>query len=236
MYTFIREDDWGCYNEKGMFLKGTFDKDGYCKHNKVLCDDGKHHNLMEHNMKWIFFNGEIPEGKVIDHIIPVSNGGTNKLSNLRLVTPKENSNNQKTLENLSKALKGKYTGEKHWCTGKHLSEETKKKISEWRKTNQFGENNPMYGKKLSEKRRNEISKFNSKPVIRILENGEIEYYESAKIAAYKYNLNNSSISMACKGKYSNSHRYKNSEWYYETTTPMQWNELIEEIKRKLFRT
>ena len=106
-YTFIAEDDWGCYNEKGRYLKGTFDKDGYCAHNRVLCDDGKHHNLREHNMKWEYFNGEIPEDKVIDHIIPISNGGTNKLSNLRLVTPKENSNNQMTRRNLSKALKGK---------------------------------------------------------------------------------------------------------------------------------
>jgi hypothetical protein len=68
--------------------------------------------------------------KVIDHIIPIKNGGTNKLSNLRVVTPKENQNNPKTLENMSKALKGKYTGNKHWMTGKHHSEETKKTMSE----------------------------------------------------------------------------------------------------------
>lgn len=128
-YTFNAEDDWGCYNEDGKYLKGSFDKDGYNRHN-LRCTDGKKHTLREHNMKWEYFNGKIPDDKVIDHIIPIRNGGTNKLSNLRLVTLVENQNNPLTRKNKSKALKGKYTGEKHWMTNKHHSEETKKKMSE----------------------------------------------------------------------------------------------------------
>ena len=39
----------------------------------------------------------------IDHIIPINNGGTNKLSNLRLATREENNNNPNTRKNNSKA-------------------------------------------------------------------------------------------------------------------------------------
>lgn len=48
-----------------------------------------------------------------------------------------------TREKLSKALKGKYTGENSSFYGKHHSEETRKKLS----LSKMGEKNPMYGKK-----------------------------------------------------------------------------------------
>ena len=51
-----------------------------------------------------------PENKpFIDHIIPLSNGGEDVLSNLRWCTQKENMNNELTTINLSKA----FTGKKH---------------------------------------------------------------------------------------------------------------------------
>lgn len=51
-----------------------------------------------------------PENKpFIDHIIPLSNGGKDELSNLRWCTQEENMNNEKTLQNLSNA----FTGRKH---------------------------------------------------------------------------------------------------------------------------
>lgn len=213
-YTFNKEDDWGCYNEKGRYLKGSFDKDGYCVHMKVLCDDGKHHNLREHNMKWVYFNGEIPEGLVIDHIVPIRNGGTNKLSNLRLVTVKENTNNPLTLDNLSKALKGKYTGEKHWMTGKQHSEETKKKISKWASENQFGEENPFYGKHWNDKQREAFKKAHCRKIKQTTSDGSTFIYDSAADAARKNGFDHSSISKACRGTYLSSHYYKSSEWSY----------------------
>lgn len=212
-YIFKAEDDWGCYNEKGDFFKGYFDKDGYCRHS-FRCTDGKQHGLQEHRMKWEYFNGKIPEGMVIDHKIPISEGGTNKLSNLRVVTPKENCNNPLTKKNLSKALKGKYTGEKHWLKGKHHTEETKKKMSEWRSKNQFGDKNPMYGKKLTDEHKLILSKSRSKRVVQITDNGDKIEYKSVTEAAKKNNLNISSIAKACKGLYMGSHKYKNSEWDY----------------------
>lgn len=55
-----------------------------------------------HRIIWKAFNGEIPEGMEIDHIIPLKNGGTNALSNLRLATHKDNCNNPISVENYKK--------------------------------------------------------------------------------------------------------------------------------------
>lgn len=58
-----------------------------------LFKNGDRESKSIHRLVWESFNGEIPEGYEIDHIIPLRDGGTNALSNLRLVTPKENKNN-----------------------------------------------------------------------------------------------------------------------------------------------
>lgn len=117
-YTFNEEDDWGDY-DNGKPRKGHFDKLGYCRHN-YKCNDGKHHNYLEHVAKWEYFNGKIPEGMEIDHKKPIRNGGTNKLSNLRLVNHKENMNNETTIDNFKKSKE-------------IISDESRKKMSDAKK-------------------------------------------------------------------------------------------------------
>ena len=112
-YTFKAEDDYGYYSN-GKYHKGYVNKMGY----NIFCPidwNGNKRWEYVHIAKWIYFNGEIPEGLEIDHIIPVRNGGTNKLSNLRLVTHGENMNNSITLDNFSRRV---------------VTEETRKKMSE----------------------------------------------------------------------------------------------------------
>ena len=123
-YTFKADDDWGDYYE-GNYRKGTVHNKGYRCH-WYNCTDGNRHKLYEHVVKWEFFNGKIPNGYEIDHIIPVSNGGTNKLDNLRCVTRKENLNNPNSFSNKSISHKGK----KPWNKGKPWSDVTKKKIAD----------------------------------------------------------------------------------------------------------
>lgn len=150
-YSFNEEDDWGDYsNGKKRMAKPN--KEGYVSH-KYVCDDGVIRKRLEHVVKWEYFNGKIPKGMQIDHIIPISCGGTNKLSNLRLVTPKENSNNPITLKNASKVRKGKKFSDE-WkrhisesLKGRKMSEEARKKNSETHKGLLVGEKHPMYGKK-----------------------------------------------------------------------------------------
>lgn len=154
-YTFKEEDDWGCYNSDGNYLKGYFDRE-YLKH-KFICDDGKQHKMSEHTAKWEYFNGKIPEGMEIDHIIPISNGGTNKLSNLRLCTHADNNRNELSRKNHSIAARLRKLTEEtkqkisEAHKGKHHSEETRKKMSQ---------NSAKYwsGKKRDMKR-DELGKF-----------------------------------------------------------------------------
>lgn len=89
---FKEDDDWGYYTSDGKYFTGTFTSRGYNQFH-LKCCDGKYHTIQAHRLKWEYFNGKIPTGMVIDHIIPISEGGTDKLSNLRVTTQKGNVNN-----------------------------------------------------------------------------------------------------------------------------------------------
>lgn len=92
------------------YLKGKKDRDGYTLF-ELSSKDGKFHTYKLHRILAELYC-EVPSGYTIDelevdHIKPISEGGTNDVSNLRWVTPKENHNNPKTLLNMSKAMKNK---------------------------------------------------------------------------------------------------------------------------------
>ena len=228
-YTFNAEDDWGDY-DNGVYRKGFIDKNGYCYH-MYKCNDGKRHSMSEHIAKWEYFNGRIPDGLEIDHIIPVRNGGTNKLSNLRLVTKKENANNPLSLENKSYAQKKRFEDEdertkqterlkKYW-----ENEDERKRYSEMF----TGDKNPNYGNKWSLEQRLNFSTFcktdpkaiehtyelnmkKRKPLLQILQNGEIKEWESTREVGRCTEYKQSNVAAACRGK--NNHFYKKSFWYY----------------------
>ena len=83
---------------------------------------------------------------IVDHIIPVRNGGTDTFKNLHLIPKPDNNRNPISRKNQSISQ-----------IGKKLSEETKKKISDTKK----GENHPMFGKHHSEETKMKISEANS---------------------------------------------------------------------------
>lgn len=66
---------------------------------------------------------------------------------------------QETRSKISKTLKGKYTGEKNGMYGKCHTQETKDKMSK-NHADVSGEKNPMYGKSPSQETRDKISKAN----------------------------------------------------------------------------
>ena len=175
-YAFKAEDDRGDYF-KGKHRLGTIDSDGYVINN-YRCDDGKFHTFKEHIAKWEYFNGRIPEGMQIDHIIPISMGGTNKLSNLRLGTRGDNHNNPLTRKNMSEARKGK-----KYSLGNIMSEESKNKISDSMKgkfINRTDQSNPV----------DQIDKTT----------GEVlNSYPSRNEAARQIGANGSNIGKCCKG-------------------------------------
>lgn len=112
--TIVRKSRWGkevSVTYKGCNLKSNKVGNGYRRFD--LCKDGKYTHPYVHRLVWETFIGEIPEGLEIDHIIPVSDGGGDELTNLRLVDRKGNMNNPLTKIKLS-----------YPC-----SDETKKKLS-----------------------------------------------------------------------------------------------------------
>lgn len=109
----------------------------------------------------------------IDHIIPLSVGGKNELSNLRWTTREGNSNNPLTIINLKKISKGIVR-----------SDEFKRKVSESKKGKGTGTTNP-----------------NAKPILQYSIDGTfIKEWDCIIDAVKKLNLSQSGISQVLTGK------------------------------------
>lgn len=74
-------------------------KNGY-RTVRLMNKDGVMKQFYLHRLIWMAFNGEIPEGYEIDHLIDRSD---NDLNHLRMVSHKDNCNNPKSIERYKKA-------------------------------------------------------------------------------------------------------------------------------------
>ena len=101
-----------------------------------------------------------------------------------------------------------------WTLGKHLTEETKAKISKANTGRTFslsaeakkniamaktGDKNPNYGKAMPESLKRKLISINSKSVIQMTNDAEIEY-KSAKDAETMTGVASCNITRACKGQ------------------------------------
>lgn len=87
------------YN-KNRYLKGELTQSGYLRV-LLLCTDGKRHRFQLHRVIWYYFNGEIPDELIVNHIDECKTN--NALSNLNLLTPKQNLNWGSRNKRISKA-------------------------------------------------------------------------------------------------------------------------------------
>lgn len=100
-------------------------KNKYSKYRRIgLRKEGKRYFFFTHRLVWEAFNGPIPKGLQINHID--ENPENNRLDNLNLMTPKENSNYGAHPQKISEAQKGINNS----FYEKHHTEEAKQKISE----------------------------------------------------------------------------------------------------------
>ena len=203
---------------KKKILKNIEDYKGYLE--VGLTKNGKRKQFKVHRLVAEAFIPN-PENKpCIDHINTVKSD--NRVENLRWVTYKENSNNEKTLE--------KFKGENHHFFGKHHTEETKKKISEAQK----GKNNHMYGKHHTEETKKKMSEAQkgekgsmygktgekhprSKPVVQIdLNTNEVKVWGSTREAERIGGFCHNAISACCKNKFNRlgNNIYKGFKWMY----------------------
>lgn len=79
----------------------------YCS---LYSDNGTLWSAKIHRVVWMCVNGEIPKGMQINHID--EDKDNNSISNLNIMTPKENTNWGTHNERVSKALKGKMINRK----------------------------------------------------------------------------------------------------------------------------
>jgi len=92
---------WGkvrSMNFKGRIIKQFVGKNGYMK--VSLCKDGKVHSKDIHRLVYEAFIGEIVEEMQVNHID--ENKTNNKVENLNLLTPKENTNWGTAIERMKK--------------------------------------------------------------------------------------------------------------------------------------
>ena len=91
----------GLKTVKGKILKPVIDKDGYQRVH--LSKNGKKKKFGVHRLVYAAFCGEIPNGLVVNHINECKTD--NRLSNLNLMTPKENNNWGTRNDRIAKAAK-----------------------------------------------------------------------------------------------------------------------------------
>ena len=157
----IEVSNFGRIRDNGILREPKVKEDRYIK----VCNERLHRVVAK-----LFITN--PENKpFIDHVD--RNKHNNRVDNLRWCTPKENANNPNTIEAQKNAAKQRwidykdsyknvgYTkGHESHNKGKHLSEETKRKLSEANKGKPSfwkGKVGPSKGKKMSEETKAKIS-------------------------------------------------------------------------------
>ena len=175
---------------------------GYCK--VVLCKYGKMKHFLVHRLVAEAFIDNSNNKPCIDHID--GNPMNNRVENLRWCTQRENCNNPITLHRMSEAQKG----ENNPNYGKHLSEETRRKLS-----------SALKGRTLSEEHKKRIGEALtngklSKTVLQIDKNtGEvIREFPSIMEVHRQLGFSQGHISQCCNGKRKTCGGFK---WRYATT-------------------
>lgn len=92
--------------DKLILCKQNKDKDGYTR---IKVSKPKITHIRVHRLVYETFNSEISNGLQIDHINTIKDD--NRLENIRLCTPIENSNNPLSIKHLSESKKGQLFSE-----------------------------------------------------------------------------------------------------------------------------
>lgn len=171
------------------YLTPCLRTDGYLTTSLKLIDGTSEFFLVHMVIAYMFC--EIPTNVdfdllQVDHIIPVSQGGTNEASNLRWVTPKGNMNNPLTKQKISESHYGR----------KQTQETIDKRVSKNR------------GKKRTEQQRKNISEGKYKPILQYSKDGQfIREWESGLEIISTLGYSKGNISQCCNNKRKSAYGY-----------------------------
>lgn len=119
---FLHDNTTGkIYRKRNNAVVSTKDPDGYVV--VAHCVNGKSNAMRGARLVWVMYNGEIPDGMVVDHINRVRDD--NRVENLRLATPKQNSANK---HNEAEEYSSKYRGVKKDHHGRWVAQISGDKI------------------------------------------------------------------------------------------------------------
>lgn len=208
---------WSKYYNK--WLKPCVDRYGYPQIH--IQQDGKLRVVPVHRLVAEAFIPNPDNKPCVDHINTEKTD--NRVENLRWCTHKENCNNPLTKEHKS--------GNNHPLYGKHLSEETKRKMSETKK----GKPSPLKGRKMSEF----YCQKNREAQLKLYENGYVNPNKGKKKSEItKQKLReierseewNRNISLAKKGKPNLKLRKKVLQFSKEGDFIREWDSVSEAQK------
>lgn len=198
----IYEDGRIWSNHWKRFLEGTLGHDDYIKVH-LKCKNGVRGYFFLHRVIWYFFKGDIPENMQVNHID--EDKSNNALSNLNLMTPKDNVNWGTCIERRAETLRnnGKNKGENHPFFGKKRPEHGEA---------MKGENNPIFGTHRQQETKNKISAANSKELYQLSLDGKLlAVWKNSVIAANTLGLSKECIRYCCQGK---QEKHGGFKWKY----------------------
>ena len=138
---------------------------------------------------------------VVDHITPISNGGTDAFENLHLIPLPDNNRNPISRKNYSKGQRIRFN-----------SEESRDNCSNGQKKRFKNTKGTMFGKHHSESAKKKMSEAHKKPVIQSTKDDKfIKQWDSAKTAGEELKICKNCITDCCNGKLKTSGGYK---WKY----------------------
>lgn len=202
----INKSEYGYNTDKGIwskcykrFLKGTVNKCGYVQV-YLKCTDGTYRLFYVHRAMWYLAYGTIPEGMQVNHID--ENKLNNSLSNLNLMTPKENVNWGTGIERRA----AKQRGQKR-------TEETKSKMSESHKGKPHLKLKGIPRPDMIEQNKRLLSK----PVVAV-KDGVVVMEFSSTIEAGRNGFDQGHVSACCIGK---RKTHKGYRWYFKS----EWEQI-----------
>lgn len=196
------------YGGKVRYLKCHKAENGYIQ--VALYKNGKGKGLLVHRIEWEAFHCPIPDGMQIDHINTIRDD--NRLSNLRVVTSKENSNNSITAERMRESAKRRSESQ-DWQKKNREAAQRRQQNPEWREKMREAAKKRSGNQEWRNNIRDAVRRVFAKPIVQLDKKTDkvIRRWECMADAAREFGIRYGNISACCRGKRKSAYGFR---WRY----------------------